>query len=186
MKKIKIKSKINRCAQITGTVFIYVLAAMLFALIILYGYKAIGSFIESSGEVELVEMKNTLRSSIKSVASSADVKKKVITVPIKFKRVCFIEEYDSDYDPAVVSTGDIIRVCDDSNLSQFHPIACDAWQSKNFTQNVFLDPVGPLEIDVGQIQLPGHSLCVPVNEGGNIILRLQGKGDRTFIKPWKI
>jgi|TARA_B100001964_G_C14128977_1_gene551945 hypothetical protein len=166
-------------AQITGQVFIYILSAMVFALVLVYGYKAIGDFLNRADQVAEIELSTDLKSSIKTIASSQDVKQKAISIPAKFKQICFI---DLNKDAKTTNMCDITH--GDYNL-----VICNFWDS-NAEQNVFLLPnPSDVKVFVGEIeprepdQTPLDYLCMNITNG-KVKLKLQGLGDRTGISAW--
>jgi len=50
-----------------GQVFIFIVAALSFALILIFGYRAIAGFLNSGEEVAFVQFKTSLESSIKKI-----------------------------------------------------------------------------------------------------------------------
>ncbi len=165
--------KLSGKAQIVGQVFIYVVAAILFSLIILYGYKAISKLVHDSDNLALVQLKSDLESAVRSVKSTSDVKKKTVVLPSGATKLCFIElEKDAPGNQPP------------PNLS---PLIWDSWND-DVQQNVFLLPQkSDLKIYIGKIQIgeqadPGYLCIDAVN--GQITLRLEGKGDRTKISEW--
>lgn len=154
-------------AQIIGQVFIFILAAALFILILTYGYKAIVGFSKRSEQVALVEFQTELESAIRSISLDyGSVKKLELTLPAKYIEVCFV---DLNMQPS-------------SEFEQIHPRMHEAWVSG--TQNVFLTPMEENPFNVGKISLGEKGyLCFPIT-AGKITLRLEGLGERTGISQW--
>src|SRR3989338_5220138 len=102
----------NRKGLGVGEVFIYILAAVTFAVIMLFGYKAVNSFLESGEEVEFVQFKNDLEDSILKIYSEYDaVRVKNFYVPGDYRQICFVD-FEVPYIPSC--TGEVI--------------ACAAWE----------------------------------------------------------
>ena len=55
-------------AQLIGQIFVFVIGAILFGLILLYGYKAIATFGEQRREVALIEFQDDLKAAISKVS----------------------------------------------------------------------------------------------------------------------
>ncbi len=162
-----------------GQIFIYVMAAIIFSLVLLYGYRAIGDFINRADQVAEIELRTDLKTSIKSTASSQDVKQKVITVPSKFKEICFI---DLDVQDHAGLTPAQTAICDDTS-DDYNALICNFWTTGT-QNNVFLIPGAEVTIDVGNIDLGSDGfLCIPTSDG-KAKLRLEGAGDRTRISEW--
>tara|TARA_Y100000031_G_scaffold143464_1_gene173946 strand:+ start:142 stop:672 length:531 start_codon:yes stop_codon:yes gene_type:complete len=173
-----VKTKAKK-AQIMGQIFIYIMAAIIFSLVLLYGYTAISDFINRADQVAEIELRTDLKASIKSTASSQDVKQKVISIPSKFKEICFI---DLDIQNHHGITAEQTAMCD-STSPDFNALICNFWTT-GAQNNVFLIPGAEVSIDVGNIDLDTKGfLCVKTSEG-KAKLRLEGKGDRTKISEW--
>ena len=162
--------------QIAGQVFVYILAALIFGAVFLFGYRAIDAFLEKQEEVVITEMNSNLRNSIQRIAPSSDIEVSRIRIPEQFKRVCFI---DLRINLATDSTARASTPVCNRNHEDYYPLACLSWQD-NISQNVFFDPMTEIALDVGPIELQDGSMCVGVQQGA-ISLKLQGKGDRTRI-----
>jgi hypothetical protein len=172
-----------RKGQILGQVFIYVLAAVVFSLILLFGYRAVTNLTQRSEEVMLMELRHEVQTAVNSIASNPDVKKKSLQVPAKYKTVCFlgnITQCGATYDDTCLCKG--AAPCTGANESDRNALICEAWKSGQ-KQNVFLWPMADIEIYVADIVLEDCYLCVaPVD--GRIQLRLEGTGSATRIQQW--
>lgn len=170
-----------RKAQIVGQVFIYVLAAIVFSIILLFGYKAISGFMDRGSEVALLDLKQEVQSAIRSIASSPDVEKKTLYIPNKYQTICFLGNVtDGEKTSTCLCNG--VPGCKGINESDENALICDAWRSGT-KQNVFLVPLADIEIVVDRIVLDDHYLCVPVAQG-RVELRLEGMGRATRIREW--
>lgn len=155
-------------AQIMSQVFIFILAAALFILILTYGYKAIAGFGKRSEQVALVEFQTQLESSVRSISLDyGSVKRVDLSLPSKYTEVCFV---DLDLEPS-------------EEFEAIHPRMHEGWVSQ--TQNVFLTPMEDSPIDVGDIYVGGDGwLCLQL-AGGQISLRLEGLGNKAGITEWQ-
>ena len=63
------KIHFSKKAMGVGEVFVYIIAALTFALIMIFGYKAINQFLEKGQQVEFVQFKTELESSVKNIYS---------------------------------------------------------------------------------------------------------------------
>src|SRR3989344_8658102 len=120
-----------------GQVFIFIIAAITFALILIFGYKAITGFIQSGEEVAFVQFKTGLESSVKKIYTEfGSVRRESFTLPSQYKQVCFVD-LEKDYD---------------DSLCQYDQVACTAWKNntgyQNADENVFLQPSAPVKIKV--------------------------------------
>ena len=55
-----------------GQVFIFIVAALTFALILMFGYRAIAGFLKSGEDVAFVQFKTGLESSVKKIYGSPE------------------------------------------------------------------------------------------------------------------
>jgi hypothetical protein len=155
-------------AQIMSQVFIFILAAALFILILTYGYKAIAGFSTRSEQVAFVEFQSELESSVKSISLDyGSVKKVELTLPATYTELCLV---DLSMDPS-------------ETFEAIHPRMYEAWLDK--TQNVFLTPMEETPMDIGDIYLGEEGyLCIELS-GGTITLRMEGLGNRAGITQWQ-
>ncbi len=168
--------KRHKKSQIAGQVFIYILSAMIFALVIIYGYKAIADFIGRADQVAEIELSTELKSAVSAISSSQDVKQKSLSIPSKFKKICFV---DLDYsDPAASG------ICTNGHVD-YNVIICNFWKA-GAEHNVFLLPKpADVKIYVGKIDVGSNGYrCMGISNG-RVKLRLEGKGDRTVISSWE-
>ena len=171
----------SKKAQIIGQVFVFVLAAILFSLILLYGYKVIVGFGERSKQVALIELETNLEGIVKSISIDyGSVKIKEFRIPSDFNAICFV---DMDY------TGNLA-----DTLGVEHPIIYNTVKSNigagdKGTQNVFLIPLSDTPLKIGDIAIEQDSnnlryddgyLCIDIVKG-RIKLRLEGLGDKTGV-----
>lgn len=157
-----------RKAQIMGQVFVFILAAAIFILILTYGYKAIAGFGERSEQVAFIEFQTSLEGAVKSIRQDyGSVKKLDLTLPAKYIELCLVE-LEKEPNP---------------DFEQIHPRMFESWVSG--TQNVFLVPMedAPITTEKIYVGLDGY-LCLPI-VGGKIMLRLEGLGDKAGITQWQ-
>ena len=171
-------------AQIMGQVFVYIIAAVTFAMILIFGYNAIQKFLDKGETVEFYTFKSSLESSVKELYSQkGSARVKTFHVPGDYREVCFVNmEKDNPPDGNVFCSN--------------HGIVCDAWKTaketdaptKNADANVFLDPLSPVPLKVYNIDPSGGDtegvLCFEIN-GGSFEVKLEGMGDRVVISSMK-
>jgi len=161
----------NKKAQVFGQVFVLIIAAIVFLLIIFYGYRAITGFTERSEQVALVEFETELESSVKQIAIDyGSVKKLELSLPGKYKQVCFV---DLDKVPELPPN---------NALSENYPLVWDSVTSGS-PQNVFLIPPSDMPITVEKMTITARFFCLTVVDG-KIALRLRGLGASTEISEW--
>lgn len=171
-----------------GQVFIFIMVGITFAVIMLFGYRAITDFLNSAEEIGFVQFKTELESSVKRISSDfGSVRVASFHLPAGYMQVCFV---DLDYQFSVDELADLCRS---------DPAACTAWETaqqgrrdefgqlvKGYAasdENVFLQPSAPVALKIHPITIDGRSagaLCTPIHEG-NFQVRLEGKGSFTDI-----
>ena len=174
-----------------GEVFIFIIAAITFALIMIFGYKAISGFISSGEDVAFVQFKTDLESSIKKIYTEyGAVRVEEFHTPLTYTQICFV---DMDF------TGNM------EELKKLSPPAYDAWKTaeEDFSQrvennrqglasvydaadqNVFLKPASTVPIKLYHLTINENNesygfLCEPIRQGRFTIV-LEGKGSHTLI-----
>ncbi len=158
-----------------GQVFVFIVAAITFAFIMIFGYRAISGFLQSGEEVAFVQFKTGLESSIKKLYTEyGSVRVETFTLPAQYRQICFVD-MDADKD-----TKELEKLC---VLDQ---VACSVWESStgydSIDENVFLKPSAPVKMKVHTISINPEQgkgfLCVPIKQGSFSVV-LEGKGDRT-------
>jgi hypothetical protein len=187
---------LNRKGVGVAQVFIFMLAAISFALILIFGYRAIQGFLSSGEEVQLVQFRTELDSSIKKIYTEyGSVREENYKAPSTYQKICFVNlEYPANSE-------------DISNLKKENYAAGLAlYEARNFQieeqkseagyervdENVFLSPSTEslTMIKVYHISIGNESdttadypyACVPIRNGAFSLI-LEGKGDRTKIYP---
>ncbi len=180
-KKIMKKAQMNQ-------VFMYIIAAITFALIAIFGYRAIAGFLESGEKVEYVHFKDSLESEVKKIYTDyGALRQQEFYVPGDHTKICFV---NMNREPSDLEAEELCRE---------DQIACSFWEtakdSADVDQNVFLTPSSPVPLNVFSIGLckddngcstresESGFLCIPIKDGSFTIF-LEGKGDRAVIsKP---
>ncbi len=168
------EEKMNRKrAQIIGQVFIYILAIVAFAAILLFGYRIIVDLDDKQCDVKAIKFKTDLESTFSEIFGSYDkVRNKLdFTLPCETTKVCFVDfDYAGSKEPCEAT-----------------PQACNylsSYASSDETdQNVFLDPPSEIKLKVSKIrfadgngpELDQGIYCISA-KSGRIKLRLEGKG----------
>jgi len=163
----------DKRAMGVGQVFVFIVAAITFSLILIFGYRAISSFLKSGEEVEFVQFKTDVEASIRKIYTEYDsVRIEKFRPPTKYKQICFI---DLDVSP---SPEQLAALCTKDGR------ACTVWEeSQGYdleNQNVFLTPPEPVQMKVYKIKMENGFLCLDIING-NFELVLVGKGDHTAL-----
>ena len=157
-----------------GQVFIFIISAITFALIMIFGYQSVSQFIESGEEVAFVQFKTSLENDIKKIYTEfGSARINQYSLPNEYEQICFVD-MDAEYTTA------------SSSLCQQDPVACSAWEdSEGYAkeeENVFLRPVAPVPIKVYEIKIEEEEdyLCFNITNGG-FELYIEGRGDHTVL-----
>lgn len=169
-----------------GQVFIFMMAAIVFAVVVFFGYSAITDFLDKGEKVAYVTFQNDLEGLFNSMYSDYGTVAVFsgangFPVPGNYEKICFL---DLDYVGDRGSEG----ICQ-STHKDYNPLVCDAWLSlqswEQGDQNVFLDPIGlgPIKVYKLKVELRGKEqgyYCTPVVQG-RADFRLEGKGTHVLI-----
>lgn len=163
----------NTKAEMIGQVFIFILAGLIFVLIITYGYKAVSYFLERQQEVLMVDIKTDLDTAVEGIKrSQGSVRKLVLKLPGEYKAICFF-----DFE----TCGELT----DANLSDLNQNTKVLWgidACKSGSENVFTVPRTP-GVSMTEITVDGGYVCVPNNNG--VTLKLEGTGRKAKISAWQ-
>jgi len=167
----------NSRAQTIGQVFIFIIAGIVFVLILMYGYRAIAGFIEKGQDVQMIDFRNELDSAITTIKRDyGSVQRVDLRLPTKTEEVCFVTASPDDAkDPAFGA------------FKQERPLLYSSWETGS--ENVFLIPrlqkAGILIKDIiADPQGKGY-VCVAA-VGGRVSLRIEGTGNKAIISEWPV
>ena len=173
-----------------GQVFIFIITAITFALIMIFGYKIITEFMEKGELVEYTQFKGELESSIKKVYTEyGAIRTPTFDPPVKYKQICFVD-VDVEYN---------------EKLCEYDIDACTVWEEvrednvlpgetyyDKVQENVFLKPISlkmpsikvfKISVDPKEVGEEGF-LCEDIVKG-SFSLVLEGKGDRTELSHYE-
>jgi hypothetical protein len=161
-----------RKGQTIGQVFMFVLAGLVFVLILIYGYKAITNLLERGEEVQLLDFRNALESTIKTIRRDyGSVQQVTLRVPSETETACFVTSNPQDLQPGA-----------EQKFQQELPLLYNAWATGS--ENVFLLPKQPTPIFLEDILVDEGYTCIPAT-GGKVVLRVEGTGSKARISPWE-
>lgn len=159
----------NMRGQMIGQVFIFILAGLVFVLILGYGYRAITNFMERGQEVQLLDFRNELDSTVNMIKRDyGSVQRVDLRMPAKTEIVCFANAKDE-------------TMQDMPRLKEQYPLLYTAWSTGG--ENVFLLPRQPTPILIKYVFIDDGYCCIPVI-GGRVSLRMEGIGSKAKITPW--
>lgn len=159
----------NTKAETIGQVFIFIIAGLIFVLIIAYGYQAINYFLERQQDVVMTDIKTDLDSAVQGIKrSQGTVRKLTLRLPSQFKALCFF-----DFE----TCGQLTK----ANLPEPNEHISVAWgidACKTGSENIFTVP-RTAGISMADITVTEGYVCIPNNNG--ITLRLEGTGRKAKI-----
>ncbi len=161
-------------SQIPSQIFIYVVAIILFAFVLIYGYNAITGFKERSEQIAYIKFKTDLTSTVKRVSSDyGTLKKEEFFIGGEYKRVCFVQNYKPYKDKI------LLRIDHEEDRVVYDSVYDD------INKNVFLFTNTLQEsFDVGEINTTNEGyLCINASNG-KVRVQFEGKGDHTLISEW--
>jgi hypothetical protein len=181
----------NKKAQIAGQIFIYILAVVLFGLILVYGMNAIQTFIKQGELVKMIELRSELRRSVSTISATENTALKQFVVPKKYRKLCFIELDQDNAGQNLCNPGE----------DDYNPIICNYWEyNKDLGGdvdrdlfNVFLVPMSDVGIAVGKIDAMKGISTATINDdhyscfdvvNHKVKLKLEGKGNKAEISAW--
>jgi len=157
-----------RKAQLIGQVFVLVIAAIVFILILAYGYSAISHFLQSSEQVAFLDFKTSLISAIEQIKPDfGSVRKLSLHVPKRYNKLCVVSSYPSEIVLA-------------SDFKDEYPVLFEVWQTGS--ENVFLLPKQQSGLFVSDVFVDKGYFCIDISRV--VDLRIKGLGDRTGVSVW--
>jgi len=87
-----------RKGQIAGQVFIYIMALIVIGVIIIIGYKAIGTFSSKTCTAEKVNFNSNIISLIEKYNSYGSVNIKSVNAPCDYDTICFVDSKHISFD----------------------------------------------------------------------------------------
>jgi len=161
--------------QISAQIFIYIIAIILFSLILVYGYNAIRGFKDKSEQVAYIKFKTDLTSAVKRISSDyGTLKREELFIGGEFSKVCFVQSYKPESNSNLLGNiGDfLIKDSVEAGVEK------DVFLFTTRLQDSFY---------VGKINVTGVTgdgyLCIPFI-AGRARVQFEGKGDHTFISTW--
>jgi hypothetical protein len=153
--------------QIPSQIFVYILALIIVAMILLFGYKAISNMQKRGEQVVLIQFKTQLKNDVERLSSDyGSVRIGKYKLPSGFDEICFVDLKN-------VNPSDIMN----------HPIIKDSVES-GVKENIFL--LGKSNFDsiyVEDLELSSYPYfsCIS-SKIGSVELRIEGKGNAAVIK----
>jgi len=160
----------NKKALLPGQVLAFIIAGIIFVLVLGFGYKAISDMLKGASDIGVAELKTDLESAVESTKRSfGSVRKIELRSPKEIDELCFF-----DYDKCgSLST----PVSFDGKPLDWAVRACQAKSA-----NVFSIP-RLLDLSLVDVKVDDGFVCVP-NVGGIVTIKLVGRGDHVLVDEW--
>ena len=171
-----------------GQVFIFIIAMITFGLIMVFGYKAVQSFIGKGETVEYIKFKTDIETTMNKITTDfGSVSIETFRLPTKYEKICFVNmDYGGgDFDEAM----DLLQIesaaAYDSALDAQEAVSKGEIGYDVTSENIFLEPrfgdTSPIRVSPIRVSSPDGSVqklfeCFEV-QSGQIIVTLEGKGD---------
>jgi len=190
----RVSAGARRSAQAQTQIFMYVLGAIVFVMVLIYGYKSISEIKDKGQLVEILRARNDLDSKVKALRTEYQtVRYHTLLLPPTFTKVCFIDSVKAE---SLGSTA----------LNAFNGIATESpaaaavvdgsTSTSRIEQNVFLTPApsGTPEFYISNMRIfNGVSaetsynnnpfwFCMPTQQG-RIELKMTGLGKYVRVEP---
>lgn len=166
----------NNRSQLIGQVFLFILAGLVFVLILMYGYSAITKLIETKRNIDLIEFKTSLEQSITGIrTSTGSVRKATFSLPSEYKEFCAVDPF--------------MTAIHSQEFKKKHPLFFNIWKSDS-SITIYVTPLleTPLNLPDITVKGPLHDepgfLCLPISNG-KFSLKLQGTGTTAQISTWE-
>lgn len=174
--------------QVANQAFIYIMAGIIFAMVLMFGYNAVRDFSAKSDYVGLIDFKTELESTINGIASTQDRVEKEFLIPGSHKELCMVDMTQGGYQNCRSSGTNCYNYCIGSLKGELPNVVCNAWKD-NVSQSIFLLPYADISFKTVRIQLLDEDtgedkgfLCTDVVRG-RVKFQFTGKGNRAQIKP---
>ena len=153
--------------QVEGQIIVFILAIVIFSLIIVYGYNAITGFRDRADQVLFIEFKTDLTSTVDKIADDyGSERKERFSLLSEITRVCFIGKDDVSFAGNEIIQDAVESGSEDNIFLLKNSRLYDSFE------------VGPLEIDD---QLTDQ--CLPVVDGV-VKIKFIGLGDAAEISTY--
>jgi len=180
--KERIKMKYKK-AQITGQVFIYILALIIFSAVLLYGYKAVKTFGDQSEGLIITQLTNEIKTQVGKIESQyGSVEKLQLEIPERFDKVCFVDTRDGCAKRPVNLDCAWDDMPGDFDVEKY-PLICDSWKDCTGENMFLMKGVSAEGYNIGSLQVQDGFFCVDVAIP-KTILRLKGTGEYAEISAW--
>lgn len=160
--------------QAQTQIFVYIIALIVIALVLLYGYNAIKGFIGKSEQVNLAQFTTDFNNAIKSQSyEKSSVTKKQIMLPSGYNAFVLVDTSKP--------------VNDTQEFADAFPLIYDSW-SGGVKQNMFLVGKSKFEAyDAGNLYFEPERDVLIIHAPDRVVdLKLTGMAGSTKVEEWDI
>ncbi len=151
----------HKKAQVIGQVFVFILAILVFVLVITYGYSAITTFLEKQHLLTLIQFRNDLEQNVEIMKPKiGSVKEVTLNIPSKTNEICLVD-FENPQD-----------------LEKNRPLLYSLWTSK---KNIFLLPKPSLSLYLEDVKISNGYCCIQTK--GKLILKFENVKNKVFLSP---
>jgi len=180
------QQKQNKRAQIQSQIFVFLIAAVILLVIVIFGYQAITGLQENISDVEYTQLKTYLETQIDKVQSDyGTVVVRTIDVPTDFTHICFAQDdlnWNAGPGAQIDDFTSTTQVTGDDGID--YTIMLDSLRS-SVKKNVFLYPNGVTSFYVGSICVnecrPDDKMLCIKTINGKAKIAIEGLGNRARI-----
>jgi len=148
----------HKKAQVIGQVFVFILAVLVFVLVVTYGYRAIKITLENQAILTLIQFKNDLENTAESIkARPGSAREFKLRTPTNTNEICFVDFENPE------------------SLEQNRPLIYSLWNSK---RNIFLLPKPSISFYLPNFKVENGYCCI--NTKGNILLRFENIKNKLY------
>ena len=170
----------NKKALLPGQVLIFILAGLIFVLILGFGYTAINDLLKSSSDISVAEVKADFDSAVDSSKRSfGSVRRIDLRVPKGITELCFF-----DYGKCGNDNVDI-AVSDSGKHISWALRACSVGSANVFSVPRLVElSVPSIKITEAEVGSAVKSFVCIKEEGGLVVVKLTGRGDSVEVGKW--
>jgi hypothetical protein len=171
-------------AQIQSQVIVYILAAVVMSLVLIFGYQAIQTITKNMEMAQFIRFKTDLSDGITSIAGRYGSSKVIeLDCPAKFTKVCFVDLDVIKVDEVNDESSPISQIKEPLIMYSINDMVNP---NLNFAKrNVFLCPPCTEQMYVGRIAFddmdPDDPFMCFAPSNGKLTLTVEGLGDGTRI-----
>ncbi len=165
LRNLKKKTK----GQVQAQALMYVLSVIIMASILIFGYNAYITLIETQEVVAMLQFEKQIESEITKIKGQYESTKYItLSIPGGHKEVCYIDTFTGSFSAATEL---------DVGGSDAHPVVYQSWLSGSKNNLFLIKKITEKALYAGEIKIDyPHYLCINASNG-IVKLKLTGGGD---------